>query len=486
MDPADASPPPPSPVDPGRNWSRTFRYTARELVRPRSVSELQALVAGESRVKALGSRHSFSSVADTPGVLVSLAGIPQQLEVDSAAHTALVGGGVLFGDLAEQLVAQDLALGAMASLPHISVAGGVATGTHGSGTTTQSLAGAIRSLEMVTADGDLVTVSPASHPDTFEGMVVALGALGVITRLELATLPGFAVRQAVYRDLPLEHLDQESLETVLDCAYSVSLFTRWHGPAAHQVWVKQKVGAGTAQTGHAAQAGQAAQTDQAGQTAPGGSAGPTGEDSRTGPAGPRIPTDADSPFPADLLGAVRAEAPMHPVPGMPAEACTDQTTAPGPFHERLAHFRSDHTPSSGDEIQSEYLIDRRHLAEAMTALRAIGAHLQNALQVSEIRTVASDPLWLSMAEGRESVALHFTWTDDHAAVDAAVPLVEEAIAPFEPRPHWGKVTAFSPEVVRSRYRRADDFAALVDTWDPRGVFRNAMLEGLGFAPNPSA
>lgn len=427
----------------GSTWSQTYAYTARELIEPRSIDELCETVAGARRVRALGTRHSFSAIADSPGVLVSLGRLPADIVVAPDRRRVTVGGGVRYGELARELDAQGLALANLASLPHISVAGCIATATHGSGVDNRNLAAAVRALEIVTADGEVVAVSRDSHPDSFDGLVVGLGAFGVVTRVTVEVEPAFSVRQAVYLDLPAEGPDADALDAVLGCAYSVSFFTRWQGPRFEQVWVKQKVGGSRAALG--------------------------------------IPSDETSAFPGALAEATRAAAPIHPLPGLPARNCTDQSGAPGPVHERIPHFRLEFTPSAGDEIQSEYLIGREHLAEAVAAVRTLAQRLDPVLHVSEIRTVAADDLWLSTAQGRDSAALHFTWKRDPEGVAAVLPALEATLEPFAPRPHWGKVHGIDPDVVRSRYPLADRFSALVERWDPEGTFGNAMLSALRIA-----
>ena len=161
---------------------------------------------------------------------------------------------------------------------------------------------------------------------------------------------------------------------------------------------------------------------------------------------------------------------------MPADACTEQLGVPGPWHERLPHFRMDHTPSSGAELQSEYLIPRHHAVAALRAVDAVRDRFAPLLQVSELRTVAADGLWLSTAYGRPSVAIHFTWQPDWEAVRRVLPTVEAALAPFEPRPHWGKLFTMSPEAVRSTYERLPRFVELADRHDPERRFRNAFLD----------
>ncbi|MGW2709592.1 FAD-binding protein [Streptomyces sp. NPDC001356] len=412
-----------SGADAVTNWARTVTYTARGFHRPRTPKELAALVAGSTRVRVLGSGHSFNRIADPgpDGVLVSTADLPRTIDVDTAARTVRVAGGVRYAELARTVHAHGLALSNMASLPHISVAGSVATGTHGSGVANGPLASAVREVEMVTADG--ATVRIGRDDARFGGAVTSLGALGVVTALTLELEPAYAVEQRVYTELPLEELD---FEAVAAAGYSVSLFTDWRRPGFRQVWVKRR-------------------TDR--------------------PA-------------VDFPWAAPATEPLHPVPGMPAVNCTRQLGVPGPWHERLPHFRAEFTPSSGEEIQSEYLLPRPAALDALHAVDGIRDTVAGVLQTCEVRTIAADPQWLSPAHGRDSVALHFTWVKDEAAVLPVVRRLEEALEPFGPRPHWGKVFRTPSAVLRERYARFADFRDLVRALDPSGTFANAFVRDL--------
>ncbi|MFG3147957.1 FAD-binding protein [Streptomyces sp. NPDC048243] len=405
------------------NWAGNITYAAEELHRPASLDALRALVARSPRVRVLGSGHSFNRIAEpgADGVLLSLAALPPAIDVDTAARTVRVSGGVRYAELAGAVHAKGFALHNMASLPHISVAGSVATGTHGSGVANGSLASAVREIELVTADGSASVIGRGD--DRFDGAVTALGALGVVTALTLDVEPDFEVSQHVFTELPLEGLD---FETVAASAYSVSLFTDWKRPGFRQVWLKRRT---------------------------------------------------DRPLP-DFPWAEPATEAMHPVPGMPARNCTRQFGVPGPWHERLPHFRAEFTPSSGSELQSEYLLARSDALAALHALDAIRGTIAPLLQICEVRTVAADRQWLSPAYGRDTVALHFTWVDDTEAVLPVVRSVERALEPFAPRPHWGKVFAVPPRILRERYARMTDFRTLVDGLDPAGTFTNAFVADL--------
>ncbi|UIX29964.1 FAD-binding protein [Streptomyces sp. GQFP] len=402
------------------NWAGNITYTPKELHRPHTPAALRALVAESARVRVLGSGHSFNEIAEPGdgGVLLSLAALPPEIDVDTTARTVRVGGGVRYAELARVVHGRGLALPNMASLPHISVAGSVATGTHGSGVGNGSLAAPVREVELVTADGSTLTI--ARGEDGFDGAVTALGALGVVTALTLDLEADFEVEQYVFTELPLEGLD---FEAVAGAAYSVSLFTDWRGPGFRQVWLKRR-------------------SDQA------------------------LP---DFPWAAPATEA------MHPVPGMPAVNCTEQFGVPGPWNERLPHFRAEFTPSSGEELQSEYLLPRPYAVDALRSLDAIRDVIAPVLQVCEVRTIAADDQWLSPAHGRDSVAFHFTWVADAEAVLPVVRRVETALNPFGPRPHWGKVFAVPAEVLRGRYPRLPDFTALAASLDPSAKFTNTFV-----------
>ena len=406
-----------------RNWAGNIAFSPASVARPSSVAELAETVARARRVRVLGTGHSFSPVADTDGTLVLLDAMPRTIEVDPVSSTVRVAAGVRWGELAPVVHEHGFALANMGSLPHISVAGSASTGTHGSGSALGCLATSVVALELVTADGSVREVADGD-PD-FDGCVVALGTLGVVTSLRLRLVPAFDVEQTVWDDLPLD-VATERFDEVMASAYSVSLFTTWRRDVVEQVWVKRRT---------------------------------------TDPA-------------ADLAwtGATPADGPRHPVPGTDAAACTQQGGAPGPWFERLPHFRLEFTPSSGAELQTEYMLPREHAAAAMGAVRRITDVVSPVLQISEIRTVAADDLWLSPCQGRDTVCLHFTWIDDAVAVAPAVRAVEDVLAPYAARPHWGKVFTTEPPTVRSLYPRLAGFEALRDRLDPHRRFANEFVD----------
>lgn len=446
----------------GRSWSGTVDYGPGPLHAPASLPQLQALVGRSRRIRALGTRHSFSEVAASDADLVTLAQMPQDIDVDTTAGTVRVGAGVRYGELAPILHAHGLALRTMGSLPHISVGGASATGTHGSGDAHRVLAAGVRRIEMVGADGDLLWLDREQDAEEFGGAVLALGCLGIATHLTLDLVPAHDMRQAVYLDVPADEVGADGIDALLAAGTSVSLFHHVDGTIA-QVWVKQAV----------AEAGADGDPDDDRTEC---DAGLRGIQRTRG--GELIPSDPASPFPPTLRGARRAEQPVHPAPGQRAHHCTDQSDRPGPWFERLPHFRLEFTPSSGAEIQSEYLVARADAAAALDALTALGERVRPLLQVAELRSIAADDLWLSPAHGRDSVGLHFTWHDDPAGVQAILPEVEAALAPFSPRPHWGKVFTMAPRAVQAQYPRLEDFHRLRDRLDPQRVFANDFTDRL--------
>jgi xylitol oxidase len=408
------------------NWAGNVAFTATSLLRPASADELRAIVAGNPKVRVLGAGHSFSAVADSPGALVTLDGMPREIEIDTASATVRISANVRYAELTAKLGTSGFALANLASLPHITVVGATATGTHGSGDRNGSLATAIEGIELVTADGDPIAVPD----DEVSGAAVGLGALGVVTSLTLRLVPSFTVRQWVYDNLPREELNANFPE-IFASAYSVSAFTTWRDPGTvDMVWLK-----------HRADDGQ--------------------------------PTAPDRWHGARLAASSR-----HPVPGMPTEYTTAQHGAEGPWHERLPHFRAEFTPSAGDELQSEYLLPRADAVAALAALDDLAPRIAPLLLVSEIRTVAADDLWLSPCYERDTVAFHFTWRKDPVAVSGLLPAIEDRLAPFTPRPHWGKVFTLAPTKVRAAYPGMKAFERLVSAYDPAGKFRNEFLSAI--------
>jgi alditol oxidase len=410
-------------MGPVLNWAGNYAYRAATLHLPTTVEQVQDLVGSAQRVRVLGSGHSFTDIADS-AELISLDALPADVVIDHDSGTVSFAARLRYGELANALKAAGLALHNLASLPHISVAGAVATATHGSGDVNGNLATAVVGLELVTSSGEIVRAS-RGDPD-FAGLVVNLGALGAVTRIALDVEPAYQVRQRVFEGLAWDTLIDRFDEITMS-GYSVSVFTHW-GDVADQVWIKTRV------------------------------------------------TAAPEEVRDHLHGAVAATINRHPILGMDPRNCTPQLGVPGAWSERLPHFRMGFTPSAGEEIHSEYLVPRQHAAAAIESVRAAADILRPVLYVSELRTIAADRLWMSPQYEQDTIGIHFTWKREPELVQRAVERIESALAPFEARPHWGKVFLADAATIASLYNRLPDFRRLAERLDSRGVFGNAWLK----------
>ena len=413
-------------VEQRTNWAANYTYRAKHLDVADDVEQVRKAIAGHTQAKALGARHSFNSIADSADEQILLKPF-DQMNLDEKSRTVTVGAGVTYGQLAPYIDGRGFAVHNMASLPHISVVGACATATHGSGNNNGNLSTAVRAIEMITANGETVTLSRGKVGDSFSGAVVGLGALGVITKITLAVEPAFQMTQLVYEDLSFSQLEHH-LDEIFASGYSVSLFTDWQKHRATQVWIKQKADPG---------AGAIAKSD--------------------------------------FFGALPARRKMHPIADHSAESCTEQMGVPGPWYERLPHFKMNFTPSSGQELQTEYFVPRAQGYAAITAVEQLRDQITPHLFITEFRTIAADDLWMSPAYKRDSLAIHFTWKPEWPEVRKVLPQIEEKLAPFAVRPHWAKLFTLKPAQVQGRYSQLKDFQALVAKYDPNGKFRNEFL-----------
>lgn len=409
------------------NWAGNLTFSTQNLFSPASVDEVREVVKKCTHLRALGTRHSFNAIADSTENQVSLKKL-DRIDLDEKARTVTVGAGVRYGDLATVIDKRGYAVHNLASLPHISVAGACSTGTHGSGLHNGNLATPVRGLEMVTADGAVAHLTSEKGDPRFEGCPVGLGALGVVTSVTLEVQPTFQVAQSVYQDFSFDHL-KDHMEEVFSAGYSVSLFTDWQNHQATQVWIKRRLSPGD-----------------------------------------------PNKWEPEFFGATLAKEKLHPLAGHPAEACTEQQGIPGPWYERLPHFRMNFTPSSGQELQSEFFVPFERGYEAMLAVEKLRDRITPHLFITELRTIAADKLWMSMAYERPSLAIHFTWKPEWPAVKQVLPQIEAALEPFEPRPHWGKLFTFAPGKLEARYPRLNDFKEQAKRFDPSGKFRNEFVQ----------
>lgn len=405
------------------NWSGTVSFQDSNFAEPTSIGELQEIILVSPKVRARGSAHCFNAIADTTAVAISLAKLSRQIEINKENQTVHVPAGMKYGELAVALHERGWAIHNMASLPHISVAGAIATATHGSGVGNGNLATAVRSLEVVLPDGSLKRVTKGEP--NFEGYVVGLGLTGIVINLDLAIEPTFNISQTVYRGMSRESY-ATNLDQIMSLAYSVSYFTTWAAAGGGEVWAKFKSG---------------------------------------------------TTAPTELFEAYPATSNRHPLPGLNPEPCTEQMAVSGPWHLRLPHFKMEFTPSAGDEIQSEFFVARKDAPAAIAALEKIAPRINEILWVTEIRAIAADDLWMSPHYQRDSIGIHFTWKKVDAVYEM-VKVVESTLAPFIYRPHLGKVFSASPDYFKSVMPKFDGFKKLVTEIDPTNKFGNKFSDDL--------
>lgn len=409
-----------------RNWGQNIIYKAKNLEQPTSVEELQELMRRVGNKKGLGSTHSYNDIADSPMTQISLRKLNKMISIDETNSTVTIEGGIKYEELAPQLYENGFALHNLASLPQVTVAGACSTGTHGSGTGNGSLATVVREMEICKANGQLINLSRDNNPDIFDGAIVSLGGLGVITRMVLDIQPAYDARQDLFLDLPLETV-VENFNEIMSSGYSVSLFTKWQNDLVDQVWVKRRL-------------------DQ--------------------------PIDD---LGIEFFGGKMCQRNIHPIIELSAESCTDQMGKVGPWYDRLPHFKINAMPSAWDELQSEVFVPIAHARDAMRAIAKLGDKILPYLYISEIRTIAADNLWMSQFYKRESVAFHFTWKSNWSEVQKLIPKIEVALAPFDVRPHWGKLYTINAKTIQESYEKFPDFVELLKTYDPDGRFRNDYL-----------
>ena len=411
--------------EPLTNWAGNLRYSTTRLARARSVDEVRAFVKQQPEFKVLGTRHCFNSIADSKTQLLSLREMNQIADLDPRGRTVTVESGMSYGQLCPALDAKGFALHNLASLPHISIAGACATGTHGSGVKNGNLSTAVAGLELVTAAGEVLTFT--KQQSEFPGVVVHLGALGVVTKVTLDIQPTYTMRQDVYLDLPMTAV-RDHFDEIASSGYSVSLFTDWQKGRVNEVWIKRRVAKGQ-------------------------------------------PLTAAREF----HGATLATKNVHPIVDLSPENCTEQMGVEGPWYERLPHFKMGFTPSSGKELQSEYFVPRDHAVEAILAIERLRDQVSPHLMISELRTIDADSLWMSPCYNRASLAIHFTWKQEWDAVSRLLPVIERELAPFNVRPHWGKLFSIPSAQLKARYERWDEFKQLAARLDPKATFRNDFL-----------
>jgi xylitol oxidase len=416
-----------------KNWAGNFEFSTENVTPAQSLEQVQQYVKSHDKMKALGTRHCFNQIANSTHALLEMKPLDHAISIDENERTVTVEPGMSYGQLAPYLDAKGWALHNLASLPHISVAGSCSTATHGSGDNNGNLSSAVAALEMVTASGDVLKLTRKYDGEKFLGAVVGLGALGVVTKITLNIQPTYQVRQVLYENLPMSAL-KDHFEQIMGAAYSVSLFTDWSDQKFSEVWLKSRV-------------------------------------------------TVKEKFKAEpqFFGATLAKKNMHPIAALSAENCTEQMGVPGPWYDRLPHFKMGFTPSAGKELQSEYFIPRHNAVEAIMAVEKLHEQITPHLLITEIRSIASDDLWMSPCRHQDCVTIHFTWKPEWPEVRALLPQIEKEIIPFRARPHWGKLFTMTPQQLRANYGKMGEFIELAKSLDPNGKFRNEFLDTNVFA-----
>lgn len=410
-----------------KNWAGNITYSTTHIYYPKTVAEVQELVKKMGQLRPLGTKHCFNSIADSTFNLISTKEMNQIIAIDTTAKTVTVEAGIKYGELCPYLDEKGFALHNLASLPHISVAGSIATATHGSGVNNGNLATAVRALEIVVANGDTINLSKEKDGELFLAAVVSLGALGVVTKITLAIQPTYMMRQNVYTNLPMAQL-KSNFDNIVSAGYSVSLFTDWQNESINEVWIKSLVD-----------------------------------------------TETNYQDVPEFYGAKAATKNLHPIAEIAAENCTEQMGVPGKWYERLPHFKMGFTPSAGAELQTEFFIPHQHAVAAILAVQKLGKQIGPHLLISEIRTIDADDFWMSPCRHQASVAIHFTWKQEWDAVNKLLPLIEKELAPFNARPHWGKVFTITPKVLAANYEKLENFKTILAKYDPSGKFRNDFM-----------
>lgn len=408
-----------------KNWAGNLTFLAEEFIEIESIPQLQKIVEKSKKLKVLGTGHSFSEITDTNGTLISLKKIPPEIEIDPISKSVSVNAGTSYSVLSKYLESNGWALPNLASLGEITVAGAIMTGTHGSGSKNKVLSDSVIELQLVLASGDQLIINRQDFDD-FAGFIVSFGSLGVVTRVKLRIIESFSMKQFVYENISISSV-AKNFDEIFNSAYSVSYFGSWAENTTGQIWMKF--------------------LDQA--------------------EFPHLSPEA--------FGGNLANSNQHPVKINDPSPCTEQMGVTGKWLYRLPHFKLDSSAASGDEVQTEYLVDRNYVNEYIAGLSAIGNEISPRVYATEIRTMAADDLWLSGAYARDTVGFHFTWKKSKELA-SFLPKIEEVLGKHQGRPHWGKLFSTSKEQIITRYPRYQDFKNLLNRYDSNGKFSNNFID----------
>lgn len=421
-----------------RNWAGNVSATPARTVTPASVGELQEAVrraAGQGlRVKAVGTGHSFTAAAATDGVLVrpqALAGIRS---IDRAAGTVTVAAGTVLKDLNTALAREGLSLTNMGDIMEQTVSGATSTGTHGTGRDSASIAAQIRGLELVTADGQLLTCSEKERPEVFAAARLGIGALGIVTSLTFAVEPLFFLTA---REEPMG-FDRVTAEFDQHVAENEHFEFYWFP--------------------HTGNCNTKRNNRSQGPAAPPGPVSAWIEDELLSNGVFQAANSLGRAVPATIPAIARVA----------SRALSARTYTDIPYKVFT-------TPRRVRFVEMEYALPREQLVEALRELRAMVE--RSGLRVSfpvEVRTAPADDITLSTASGRETayIAVHMYRGTPYQAYFTAA---ERIFTAHGGRPHWGKVHTRDAEYLAGVYPRFAEFTALRDRLDPDRVFGNDYL-----------
>ena len=406
------------------NWSGNITFNEIQTLSPCSLSELQSVVKDAKHVRVRGTGHSFNPIADTFNYALTLQNMPRILSIDKVKQVVTVSAHLTYAELSHELHSQGWALQNLASLPHISIAGSIATGTHGSGIMNGNLASAVEFIDIIDPSGNLKHINQKTS-DLFNSSIVSLGLKGVVTTVGLKIQPTYYMNQVIYEKLDRTFFLDNSFEC-LTSGYSVSYFTNWDERKEGDLWVKSIDG---------------------------------------------------STIPHILSGLNKAKSMLHPVKGLDPSNCNEQLGVAGPWYMRLPHFKIDFKPSIGDELQSEFFIDISNAGTALKKIEKISTQISKNIYCSEIRLIAGDNFWLSPHYDRQSLGIHFTWRKT-TEVPQLVQTIESELSEFDYRPHLGKIFSSTPQYLSKVFPKYYDFIHEVETFDPTQKFGNNFTRRL--------
>uniref|UniRef100_A0A915D0Y3 FAD-binding PCMH-type domain-containing protein n=1 Tax=Ditylenchus dipsaci TaxID=166011 RepID=A0A915D0Y3_9BILA len=414
------------------NWGGNFNFSTQDIKYPTTTAGVQQLVKEcKGKIRPVGTRHSFSEIANTNDTLICLVHMNLILSVDPSVPSVTVQAGITYTDLIPFLQSIGLAIPMMASLGEISIAGAINTAVHGSGAGIGNLATQVLGLQMVLADGSVVQYSKGQNDTELAAATVGLGALGIVTQVTLQAQPTYNLAINVFENMDMSVLDTQ-LYNITHSGYAINMWSTFGTPGVlDQVWITTKV-------------------DSNGVNAYGNV--------------------------SQLYGAPAATAQSSPIAALPPTYVVPQMGIVGPYYERLTDYDLGLSGQEGQQTQSEYYVDFDDFVPALKALQTLSAEINAVVYVALFRITEKDELWMSPQYKKTTMAIHFSWQPKLDQVMALLPKIEAALAPFNPIPHWGKLYTLKPEQYLPLLPKYPEWREQVELHDPTHKFRNKWLE----------